>query len=51
MGKYYSPNGNPEIWNIKPESYYTEDEWNELNELNKPEPLTLEEQIEQAYNF
>lgn len=47
MKKYYSPNGNFEVWDIKPEGYYTPEEW---NELNKPKPLPLEEQIEQAYN-
>ena len=35
MGKYYSPQGNFEVWDEKPQGYYTEDEWKELN----PEPI------------
>lgn len=35
MGKYYSPNGNFEVWEQKPDGYYTEEEWKELH----PEPI------------
>lgn len=35
MGKYYSPTGNFEVWDEKPQGYYTEDEWKELH----PEPI------------
>lgn len=31
MAKYYSPEGNFEVWDEKPEGYYTEDEWAELH--------------------
>ena len=31
MAKYYSPNGNPEVWDTKPDGYYTEAEWAELH--------------------
>lgn len=31
MPTYYSPKGNPEIWNKKPDGYYTIDEWDKLN--------------------
>ena len=31
MGKYYSPSGNYEVWDEKPQGYYTEDEWKELH--------------------
>lgn len=41
---YYSPNGNPEVWDTKPEGYYTPEEW---AELHPPTPYvpTKEEQI------
>jgi hypothetical protein len=35
MGKYYSPQGNFEVWEQKPDGYYTEQEWKELH----PEPI------------
>jgi hypothetical protein len=35
MGKYYSPNGNYEVWDEKPQGYYTEEEWAEMH----PEPI------------
>lgn len=31
MGKYYSPEGNYEVWDSKPDGYYTEEEWSELH--------------------
>ena len=31
MGKYYSPTGNYEVWDEKPDGYYTEQEWAELH--------------------
>ena len=31
MGKYYSPDGNYEVWDSKPAGYYTEAEWAELH--------------------
>jgi hypothetical protein len=37
---FYSPLGNPEVWEIKPEDYYTPEEWAALHP--PPEP-TLEE--------
>ena len=44
MAKYYSPDGNIEVWNTKPDGYYTEAEW---AELHPPVPYvpTIEEQI------
>jgi hypothetical protein len=35
MGNYYSPNGNFEVWDIKPNGYFTEEEW----KLIKPKDL------------
>lgn len=32
MTTFFSPNGNPEVWDIKPDNYLTEDEWFELNQ-------------------
>jgi len=31
MPKYYSPTGNIEVWDSKPDGYYTEEEWAELH--------------------
>lgn len=45
MGKFYSPEGNFEVWDTKPTGYYTEEEW---AELHPPEPYvpTKEEQLQ-----
>jgi len=41
--KYYSPSGNLEVWDTKPEGYYTESEWAELHPAPPaPEPTTEE---------
>lgn len=32
MATYYSPDGNPEVWDRRPGGYYTEDEWRRLHE-------------------
>ena len=44
MAKYYSPSGNIEVWDTKPNGYYTPEEW---AELHPPVPYvpTKEEQI------
>ena len=44
MAKYYSPDGNIEVWDTKPDGYYTEEEW---AELHPPVPYipTKDEQI------
>ena len=39
---YYSPNGNPEVWDEKPSGYYTVEEWEEMHPT--PEP-TKEEKL------
>lgn len=41
MATFYSPDGNPEIWDEKPEGYFTQQEWDVAHPV--PEP-TLEEQ-------
>ena len=44
MATYYSPSGNPEVWDKKPKGYYTVEEWQELHPYLPPVP-TKEEQI------
>jgi hypothetical protein len=41
--RYYSPEGNLEVWEKKPKGYYTEAEWQELHPAPPaPEPTTDE---------
>ena len=44
MGNYYSPDGNFEVWDIKPNNYYTEEEWGALHPVYEPTPEELAEQ-------
>lgn len=44
MATYYNPNGNPEVWDNKPEGYFTPEEWAELHPYIPPEP-TKEEKL------
>lgn len=37
MATYFSPGGNPEIHDEKPEGYFTLEEWNELHPPQAPE--------------
>lgn len=47
MATFYSPDGNPEVWEIQPEGYFTEDEW---FEANPPEVAEIfEAETPQAY--
>ena len=53
MATFFSPEGNPEVWNVKPEGYYTPEEW---SALHPPPAPTLEEVRESklselAYSF
>jgi hypothetical protein len=43
--KYYSPSGNLEVWDTKPDGYYTEEEWAELHPAPEPPEPTTEEKI------
>ena len=43
MGKFYSPNGNPEVWDEKPNNYFTEEEWLELHPQEAYVPTTEEQ--------
>ncbi len=36
MAKYYAPNGNLEVWNKKPNGYYTVEEWEALHPTPEP---------------
>ena len=44
MGRYYSPDGNYEVWDEKPEGYYTKEEWDALHPI-PPYVPTKEEKI------
>lgn len=46
MPKYYSPDGNLEVWAEKPNGYYTVEEWQELHPTPAPPEPTTEEKIE-----
>lgn len=45
---YYSPSGNPEIWEEgrQPAGYVTPEEWQAAHPAPEPEPLTPEQQAE-----
>jgi hypothetical protein len=44
--KYYSPEGNIEVWDKKPDGYYTVEEWAELHPAPEPPEPTTEEKLE-----
>lgn len=46
MPKYYNPDGNIEVWEKKPEGYYTVEEWQELHPAPTPPEPSIDEQIE-----
>lgn len=40
---YFSPEGNPEVWEVKPKGYFTPEEWKELYlDANNTQPISLE---------
>lgn len=43
MPTFYSPEGNPEIWDACPEGYSTPEAWAAAHPASAPEPPTLEE--------
>lgn len=43
MASYYSPQGNLEIWETKPEGYFSMDEWQETHAPPAPPEPALEE--------
>lgn len=40
MATYYNPNGNPEVWDEKPNGYFTPEEWAAMHPA--PEPTKKE---------
>lgn len=44
--KYYSPDGNLEVWDTKPEGYFTIEEWQEAHPAPPPREPTTEEKIQ-----
>jgi hypothetical protein len=40
---YYSPQGNIEIWEGKPEGYFTPEEWESVHPAPEPDPPTTAE--------
>ena len=47
MGKYYSPQGNIEVWEDKPKGYYTVEEWQKMHPAPLPPESTKEEKLAQ----
>ena len=45
MPKYYSPDGNIEVWEEKPQGYYTVEEWQELHPAPAPPEPTIDEKL------
>jgi len=45
MAKYYSPSGNFEVWDEKPDGYYTEEEWAALHPAPEPPAPTKSEKL------
>ena len=45
MGRFYSPEGNYEVWDTKPDGYYTYEEWKELHPDPEPPEPTVEEKL------
>jgi len=45
MAKYYSPTGNIEVWDEKPQGYFTVEEWQKMHPAPEPPEPTKEEQI------
>ena len=43
MATYISPTGNPEVWESKPDNYYTPEEWAKAHPQPEPEPLSQEQ--------
>lgn len=44
--KYYSPEGNIEVWNEKPDGYYTPEEWEAMHPAPPPPEPATEEKLE-----
>lgn len=42
MAKYYSPTGNLEVWDEKPQGYFTVEEWKKMHPIPPYVPTTEE---------
>lgn len=53
MATFYSPDGNPEVWEIKPDGYFTPEEWAALHPPPAPtlEELRENKMTEMLYSF
>lgn len=53
MATYFSPKGNPEIWEEKPEGYFTPEEWAAAHPAPEPtfEELRENKMTEMLYSF
>lgn len=49
MSLFYAPNGNFEVWDEKPEGYYTPEEWEALHPPYVPTPEEQEYAIQKKY--
>lgn len=45
MARYYSPTGNIEVWEEKPQGYYTVEEWQEMHPAPEPPEPPKEEKL------
>ena len=45
MAKYYSPQGNIEVWEDKPQGYFTVEEWQKMHPAPEPPEPTKEEKL------
>ena len=43
MPTFYSPDGNPEVWEVKPNGYFTPEEWIAMHPAPPPPAPTAEE--------
>jgi hypothetical protein len=46
MGTFISPDGNPEVWEDKPASYFTPEDWEAAHPAPPPPNLTPEQERE-----
>ena len=51
MPTFFSPTGNFEVWDKKPDGYYTEDEWYAAHPTPIPPPPTVEELFNMLRSF
>jgi hypothetical protein len=45
MGRFYSPSGNFEVWDEKPDGYFTLEEWKALHPDPEPPEPTADEKL------